>query len=601
MITQEEFNRYAALRQIHQRIFCVLEDYRRTHDSFRFTARKQNKKGRLTYGLIFTGDDHYVGVGLSNENDIKNKTRTVSFIFGIENGDIVELCLQVSYSIVAGVGEGRMQRYRELCQQFQIVPQELENGTRIRGQAEIALNGNDWENPLRVWLDNNFGVLKDGFADVLIDEEGFSELLENQVNRGILFHDDAGYSVNENYVPAFEVGNGDQQLEGAIVDGVDDEDGNEDEGAVFQNEELMLNLIIFGAPGTGKSHKLEADRLVKFGGRYERVTFYPTYSYAQFVGTYKPVMKPIIDDNGQPIINAQGKPKEEIAYEFVPGPFLRVLVNALNEEPNVDNKKKAWCLVIEEINRANAAAVFGDVFQLLDRGSDGVSEYSVAVSDDVKKYLLREVKTETGKIFLKMAKRRDSLGNETEEWDCSLRIPDNMYIWATMNSADQGVFPMDTAFKRRWAFKYLGLDNGVGEDGEDNWMIGMKGNKFTYKWEDFRRYVNRLLALAKVNEDKLMGPFFMKKPANGIIDKDEFESKVLMYLWEDAGKMCRRQLFGDISTYSELIDEWEEKGIEIFSSTLRDKDTIKDKGNNPRKATTLFLKLKPAADDQSNN
>ena len=165
--------------------------------------------------------------------------------------------------------------------------------------------------------------------------------------------------------------------------------------------EEVKNLIVFGAPGTGKSHKLEEDRKV-FGERYERVTFYPTYSYAQFVGTYKPVMKPIVDDNGQPIINAQGNPKEEIAYEFVPGPFLRVLVNALNEEPDADKKKKEWCLVIEEINRANAAAVFGDVFQLLDR-KNGVSEYPVAVSEDVKKYLLKEVKTEAGKTFLEIA------------------------------------------------------------------------------------------------------------------------------------------------------------------------------------------------------
>ena len=385
---------------------------------------------------------------------------------------------------------------------------------------------------------------------------------------------------------------------------IEDDDDYVNDDAAEEGKCLMSrNLIVFGAPGTGKSYQLNRQTQREFEDidddgnvrhkRYERVTFYPTYSYAQFVGTYKPVMKP----------KANGAPgEEEIAYEFVPGPFLRVLMNALNEAPDADNKnkKKEWCLVIEEINRANAAAVFGDVFQLLDRGSDGVSEYSVAASEDVKKYLLKGVKTETGKTFLKMAKRKDSLGNETEEWDCILRIPSNMYIWATMNSADQGVFPMDTAFKRRWAFEYLGLDKGVGEDGEDNWMIGTKDNKFTYRWEDFRRYVNRLLALAKVNEDKLMGPFFMKKPANGIIDKDEFESKVLMYIWEDAGKMCRRQLFGDISTYSELIDEWEEKGIEIFSSALRDKDTIKDKGNNLRNAKTLFSKkLKP--DGQGEN
>ncbi len=424
------------------------------------------------------------------------------------------------------------------------------------------------------------------------------------------------------------------------------------------------NRIVFGAPGTGKSHELDKqvrERFVDGDGdnrhkRYERVTFYPTYSYAQFVGTYKPVMeefevapeddilsedelanrlKTASDDakvkgidqtaavirfavkyynsikkvNQTQMFNKSGLPntyktyltkglsfasiqlsarKKEtaIVYKFVPGPFLRVLVTALN------NPETNWCLVIEEINRANAAAVFGDVFQLLDR-KDGVSEYAIAVSEDVKKYLLGEKGlNETGKNALRAL-------NESLD---SLKIPANMYIWATMNSADQGVFPMDTAFKRRWAFEYLGLNEGAGEDGEGDWKIGTKDAKFDYKWEDFRRYVNRLLALAKVNEDKLMGPFFMKKPEHGVIDKNEFESKVLMYLWEDAGKMCRRQLFGEITTYSELIDEWEEKGIEIFSSALREKDTIKHKGNNFRNAKTLFSKfVQHAAEGQGTN
>ena len=403
------------------------------------------------------------------------------------------------------------------------------------------------------------------------------------------------------------------------------------------------NLIVFGAPGTGKSHKLEEDRKV-FGERYERVTFYPTYSYAQFVGTYKPVMEEVeiamksdgfSDDELSNLLkedynNAGGgsdktktaavllfaekyyeslsktsipqiikkaglpessytawlstgmalararahnlaeKKESTIAYEFVSGPFLRVLVRALNDSQN------DYCLVIEEINRANAAAVFGDVFQLLDR-KDGVSEYAIAASEDVEKFLAGDKGlTEAGKNTLRVLTGSAELK--------SLKIPANMYIWATMNSADQGVFPMDTAFKRRWAFEYLGLDDGAGEAGEGKWKIGMKDNKFDYKWEDFRRYVNRLLALAKVNEDKLMGPFFMKKPADGTIDKNEFESKVLMYLWEDAGKMCRRQLFGDISTYSELIDEWEENGIEIFSPNLRERDTIDRGKGDPKKS-----------------
>ena len=375
------------------------------------------------------------------------------------------------------------------------------------------------------------------------------------------------------------------------------DEGEDDEMTVV----YPLNRIFFGAPGTGKSRKLDKQVQEEFVDgdadnrhvRYERVTFYPTYSYAQFVGTYKPVMKPKV--NG-----AAGE--EGIAYEFVPGPFLRVLVNALKEvpDPAADSKKKDWCLVIEEINRANAAAVFGDVFQLLDR-KEGESEFPVAAAEDVKKYLKRESITDDGKHFLGVVKKKDDQGNETNEWDwdsCSLRIPENMYIWSTMNSADQGVFPMDTAFKRRWAFEYIGLDDAAGEDGEGTWIIGMDENKFAYKWEDFRKYVNRLLALAKVNEDKLMGPFFVKKPGDGVIPAPEFKSKVLMYLWEDAGKMCRRQLFGEIATYSELIDLWEENGIDIFSPSLREKDKSKDKPGMTRSARSLYGKLVPKAEEK---
>ena len=327
----------------------------------------------------------------------------------------------------------------------------------------------------------------------------------------------------------------------------------------------LRNLIFFGAPGTGKSHKLNQmvcshknevgedvagcfENADRSECRYERVTFYPTYSYAQFVGTYKPVMKPKV--NG-----AVGE--EEIAYEFVPGPFLRVLVKALN------NPEKNWCLVIEEINRANAAAVFGDVFQLLDRASkDDVannvkkdaSEYAIAASEDVKKHLLGEKGlNETGKNTLRAL--TGSLN--------SLKIPANMYIWATMNSADQGVFPMDTAFKRRWEFDYIGIDDEARGDCL-NWHIEGKG----YTWNDIRRYINGLLAEHDVNEDKFLGPYFVKADGNNIISKKLFASKVLMYLWEDAGRMIRRNLFGNqIKTYSQLVKEWErnEGGVKVFA------------------------------------
>ena len=184
------------------------------------------------------------------------------------------------------------------------------------------------------------------------------------------------------------------------------------------------NRIVFGAPGTGKSYELKEDcedLLKDTNGSYERVTFHPDYSYSQFVGTYKPVMGA----------------DEKIRYAFVPGPFMRVYVEALksgrteNPQPHL--------LLIEEINRAKVAAVFGDVFQLLDRDDDGVSEYEIQASEDIRKYLASQLK------------------GDPDNYQ-KIRIPNNMFIWSTMNSADQGVFPMDTAFKRRWNFEYLGIN-----------------------------------------------------------------------------------------------------------------------------------------------
>ena len=409
------------------------------------------------------------------------------------------------------------------------------------------------------------------------------------------------------------------------------------------------NLIYFGAPGTGKSFELnervKADFTDKAGEiiseRYKRVTFYPTYSYAQFVGCYKPVMEStqaieklsspqlakilkkayaeadkglqtaavllfaeqyydsLLDAKSLDVVKQAGlatkknvrasldvgkrlvelkvareRSKAEIAYKFVPGPFLRVLVNALNEERDEDGKNMNWCLVIEEINRANAAAVFGDVFQLLDRNDKGESEYDVAASEDIRKYLAEVITSQEARDFL--AVKTDDKGNWTE---CRLRIPSNMYIWATMNSADQGVFPMDTAFKRRWEFEYIKIDNGAPDC--TDWTVEGK----EYKWDDLRRIANELLSLHHVNEDKLMGAHFVK-PTTGtkIIPTKSFESKVLMYLWEDAARMCRRQVFGTIKTFSDLLTAWENAGIKIFEN-----DT---EINNLKDSKTLFEKLK---------
>lgn len=308
------------------------------------------------------------------------------------------------------------------------------------------------------------------------------------------------------------------------------------------------NRILFGAPGTGKSFKLDADRNELLGDNsdgFERVTFHPEYSYSQFIGCYKPITA----ENG------------DIRYEFVPGPFIRVLIDALKSGRTAT--PQPYLLLIEEINRAKVAAVFGEVFQLLDRNDDGYSQYEIHATEDVKRYLA------------------EKLGGKPDDYT-SIRIPDNMFIWATMNSADQGVFPMDTAFKRRWDFEYIGIDEN---DADVGGLVEIGSGSHTQKvdWNILRKAINEKLAVDfRVNEDKLMGPFFLSKSVfaydtetrqmiNPDAFKKAFKSKVLMYLYEDAAKPCRHQLFSgcNSSRYSSVCDAFDRTGLEIFGNDFQ--------------------------------
>ena len=332
------------------------------------------------------------------------------------------------------------------------------------------------------------------------------------------------------------------------------------------------NKIYFGAPGTGKSYNLNIDKenlLVDFKDNYERVTFHPDYTYANFVGTYKPVPKKSEDDSKN----------DSITYKYVPGPFMRTLVKSLK------NPFEPFVLIIEEINRANVAAVFGDVFQLLDRNNFKDSKYPLNASEDINKYLTE---------VLDISKISDDKKCIIDKyWKCKLGehfekiiIPKNMFIWATMNSADQGVFPMDTAFKRRWEFEYLGIDDGVSDikdievyldDVDIKWKKRLKRNKIS--WNDVRVAINEELLNNGVNEDKLLGPFFafteyIKSNKNlKFKDFEEiFKNKILMYLFEDVAKYKRKDIFyKENITYSQLRDEFELKGFEIFSKHIQDK------------------------------
>ena len=207
-------------------------------------------------------------------------------------------------------------------------------------------------------------------------------------------------------------------------------------------------------------------------------------------------------------------------------------------------------MVIEEINRANVSAVFGDIFQLLDRDDNNWSEFPIDTSEDMRNYLEEEFK---------------DYGVNCEK----LYLPSNFFIWATMNSADQGVFMMDTAFKRRWDFTYLGIDN--------------KKDDINPEWNVVREAINNQLLEFNINEDKLLGPFFIplkQLPKNKKdIFKDEdfrriFKNKVIMYLFEDAAKPRRNLLFEgskkneNYATYSKIIDDFDDMNYRIFSPKI---------------------------------
>lgn len=274
---------------------------------------------------------------------------------------------------------------------------------------------------------------------------------------------------------------------------------------VFDSDE-PLQQIFYGSPGTGKSHevKKQTGELLENGDEVDmpnvfRTTFHPDTDYASFVGCYKPTMKPTSKEEK----TLTGK-DEEIVYEFVPQVFTDAYVYAYN------NSDQPTYLVIEEINRGNCAQIFGDLFQLLDR-KNGESEYKVKADKDLAQYL------------------RDQLGFDSEGiQDGKLCLPKNLHILATMNTSDQSLFPMDSAFKRRWDWEYVPInyDENI-ESGKFEITIGKETDERKYSWVEFIKQVNEKIFDLTQSEDKQMGNFFIKQS----IDEKGFKSKVMFYLW----------------------------------------------------------------------
>lgn len=267
---------------------------------------------------------------------------------------------------------------------------------------------------------------------------------------------------------------------------------------------LPLQQIFYGAPGTGKSCgiKRTLDNNHVAENNIFRTTFHPDSDYSTFVGAYKPTMEVVPRYE-----SSTGTQVEErrIAYNFIPQAFLNAYVRAYQTDENV-------YLIIEEINRGNCAQIFGDLFQLLDRGDDGKSEYSIKADTDIRTYL------------------EGVLGDDNEGIKGgNLCLPANLYILATMNTSDQSLFPIDSAFKRRWEWEYVPIRNE-----EQSWVIAADGKE--WDWWQFLEAVNEKIASVTDSEDKKLGYYFVK-PADGhTITAKTFVGKVLFYLWNDVFK-----------------------------------------------------------------
>ena len=332
--------------------------------------------------------------------------------------------------------------------------------------------------------------------------------------------------------------------------------------------------IYYGAPGTGKSHRIKEQLEGVPKGNIFRITFHPDSDYSTFVGAYKPTMekdceclygkdeliskltelkeqgvtyspqkfgakywyslKQLTLADKRDILLAcgmsdnytvefdkgiavgeelfKGTKKSRIVYNFIPQTFLNAYMQAYRK-PNEN-----VYLIIEEINRGNCAQIFGDLFQLLDRDEYGVSEYTIKADADLKAFLVDE-----------MGKDSDAIK------DGELCLPSNLYIYATMNTSDQSLFPIDSAFKRRWDWEYEPIKYK-----NTNWVIDIQGK--TYSWVSFQKEINRRIFEATSSEDKMLGDYFVN-PSDGIITEKMLLNKILFYLWNDVCKDGEGDIF----------------------------------------------------------
>lgn len=307
--------------------------------------------------------------------------------------------------------------------------------------------------------------------------------------------------------------------------------------ALAMTPDCKLQQIYYGAPGTGKSHIIKD---ITEGESVIRTTFHPDSDYSTFVGAYKPTTKEIImrDLSGHPVKeNGITLTENKIIYEFVDQAFLQAYIQAWKYYADTDetSEPQKQYLIIEEINRGNCAQIFGDLFQLLDRNASGFSDYPINADNDMKKQLAKAFND----LSIAQADRINACYNGKDVISKVLSgeillLPNNLYIWATMNTSDQSLFPIDSAFKRRWDWQYMPICKGRDENGNElKWKIVAETRE--YDWWSFLDKINAHINATTNSEDKKLG-FFFCKPQDGSISSETFVGKVIFYLWNDVFK-----------------------------------------------------------------
>ena len=388
------------------------------------------------------------------------------------------------------------------------------------------LEGNkDFDNALDTIFDvklsshDKVNVYLSNFTDIIIDGGHEMSLSERTMFKDAELYPDEELAIDvEKYFDYFSI-----QLT------------EKEENVNLQNQRDTHQQIYYGAPGTGKSHsineKTESESVI-------RTTFHPDSDYSTFVGAYKPTTKEVElrDVTGHKVVeNGSVVTEDRIVYEFVDQAFLQAYVKAWKFIAENNNEPKKQYLVIEEINRGNCAQIFGDLFQLLDRNKWGFSDYPINADKDMKKQLVKAFKGLSINDADKINGHYKGRDVVTEVLNGNiLLLPNNLYIWATMNTSDQSLFPIDSAFKRRWEWQYIPIGKGYDEYGQEiKWAI--EGATQKYDWWSFLEKINAQIGEATQSEDKKLG-FFFCKATNGTISAEKFVGKVIFYLWNDVFK-----------------------------------------------------------------